>query len=292
MKLIKQFVTISLLMIVLSGSAQNNRQTLNLAGNGWRVWLDSTAVWKTDSLYLPQQLDITKLPVNSPSCGWNLLFSKKGIVAKIPACFEELFGQGNPSWRYHGVGWFSKEIDIPADWKNKVIRLNVGMYRQRIEIYVNEELAGYDVIAETPYTCDISAYIKAGQKNRIAFRITNPGGQRGWSDEHHITWASKYVLIPGHDFGGIAGDVSLTATDKVYISDIFVKNNLPANANNIELQLTIANKEQSQRTLHVEAEIIPYPTGKSIYTSSWNVDITANTEVLFRKNVTVPAWMG
>ncbi len=288
MKLIKQLVTISLLMIVLSGSAQNNRQTLHLAGNGWRVWLDSTAVWKTDSLYLPQQLDITKLPINSPSCGWNLLFSKKGIIAKIPACYEELFGQGNPSWRYHGVGWFSKEIDIPADWKNKVIRLYVGMYRQRIEIYVNEKLAGYDVIAETPYTCDISTYIKAGQKNRIAFRITNPGGQRGWSDEHHITWASKYVLIPGHDFGGIAGEVSLTATDKVYISDIFVKNNLPANANNIELQLTIANKEQSQRTLHVEAEIIPYPTGKSVFSTSWSVDIAANTETLFQKNVTVP----
>ena len=290
MKSIKhQILAIFLLSFVFVSNAQNHRQVLNLATEGWRVWLDSTAVWKTDSLYLPHQLDLSKLPINTPSCGWNQLFSSKGVVYKIPACFEEIFGQGDPSWRYHGVGWFSKEIDIPAQWKNKTIRINVGMYRQRIEIYVNEKLVGYDVIAYTPYSCDITQSIKAGQKNRIAFRITNPGGQRGWSDEHHITWASKYILIQGHDFGGISGDVNLVATENVYLSDIFVKNNLPANANNIELQLSVVNKEQGQRNLKVIAEIIPYPTGKSIYSSSWSVNAKANSETLFRKNLTVPA---
>ncbi|MCX6309276.1 MAG: hypothetical protein NTY32_10765 [Bacteroidia bacterium] len=289
MKSIKQeLITILFLLFILSSNAQNNRQILNLTGDGWRVWLDSTAVWKTDSLYLPQQFDCAKLPINTPSCGWSELFTSKGIVAKIPACFEELFGQGNPSWRYHGVGWFAKEIDIPAEWKNKTIRMYVGMYRQRLEIYVNEKLVGYDVIAETPYSCDISLYIRAGKKNRIAFRITNPGGQRGWSDEHHTTWDSKYVLIPGHDFGGIAGDVSLIATDPIFISDIFVKNTLPANANNIELQLSIVNKEHSQRTLNVVADIIPYSNGKSIYSTSWTVTVTPDSETLFRKNATVP----
>ena len=190
---------------------------------------------------MPRTLDLSKVKPNLPSCGWNDLFTKEGIQAKVPATFEELFGNGDPLWRYHGVGWFTKEVEIPADWSNKTVTLSIEKARLRIEIYINEKLAGYDIVAETPYSADISSYLKAGQTNRIAIRVTNPGGQRGWNDSPVTEWG-KTKLCPGHDFGGL-GNISLTATSNCFISDVFVKNLLPAKANNIEIQVSINNKE-------------------------------------------------
>ena len=187
---------------------------------------DENASWKEDTLYLPQDVDLTNITPAIPGCGWRSLYTT-GKDATLPVCVEELFSGGNAGWTYHGVSWFSSRLEVPASWKDKVIRLYVGKKNLRLEIYINEKLAGYDMVAGTPYTCDISEYLVPGSENRIAFRITNPGGQRGWNDFPLISWG-RYSLPPGHDFGGIGGDVKLLVTDKVYIDDLFVKNLLPA----------------------------------------------------------------
>ena len=73
-----------------------NRQEINLSGQGWRVWLDSAATWQNDTLFLPRTLDLSKIKENSPSCSWDELLTAKGIQAKVPATFEELIGSGDP----------------------------------------------------------------------------------------------------------------------------------------------------------------------------------------------------
>lgn len=274
------------LFCTVSLTGQSVRQELNLSGSGWHVWLDSAATWQNDSLYLPRTLHLAKVPVNIPTGGWDLLYRSKGIEGKIPASFEELFGHGNPLWRYHGVGWFTKVVDIPANWSNQSITLNIEKARLRIEIYVNESLAGYDIVAETPYSADISRFIKAGQKNRIAIRITNPGGQRGWNDSPVTEWG-KTKLCPGHDFGGL-GNVSIKANPNCFISDVFVKNMLPAKANNIEIQVSIHNKEFINKRLNVKAEIVPFSDGKAIATNSWTIDVSKENTSTYLKKMAVP----
>lgn len=109
-----QYLFLSLFITAIL-SSQNHRFELNLSGSGWRVWLDSTATWKEDVLHLPRTLNLSKITTNKPTCGWEQLYKTKGISGKVPASFEELFGNGNPLWRYHGVGWFSRELEVPAD---------------------------------------------------------------------------------------------------------------------------------------------------------------------------------
>ncbi len=283
--------TISLFLIIvlisLNATAQTFRKDISLSGKGWRIWLDSTATWKNDTLHLPRTLKLSIIPAKKPTCGWDNLYKSKGITGKIPACFEEVFGKGDPLWRYHGVGWFSREMDIPADWAGKTIRLHIEKSRLRMELYVNEKLAGYDIVAETPYTADISAFVKPGTKNRIAIRITNPDGQRGWNDAPATNWGEKYKLIPGHDFGGV-GNVSLTATADCYIDDLFVKNLLPAKGRNIQIQLAIRNKEKSKRNLKIDADIVSYADGKTIYSTSWNAVAPSDTTIETAKQLQVP----
>jgi len=280
------FLLIFILLCSIGLRSQTVRQELNLSGTGWRVWLDSSATWQNDTLFLPRTLDLSKVKPNLPSCGWNDLFNKEGIQAKIPATFEELFGNGDPLWRFHGVGWFAKEIFIPSDWSNKTVTLSIEKARLRIEIYLNGKLAGYDIVAETPYSVDITPYLKAGQVNRIALRVTNPGGQRGWNDSPVTEWG-KAKLSPGHDFGGV-GNINLFATSNCYISDVFVKNLLPANANNIEIHVAINNKEQSAKNLMFEAEIISYSEGKVITTKSWNLAVNKQHQLLMAEKISVP----
>jgi beta-galactosidase len=184
------------------------------------------------------------------------------------------------------VGWFIKEVEIPEDWSNKTVTISIEKARLRIEIYINEKLAGYDIVAETPYSVDISSYLRAGQTNLIAVRVTNPGGQRGWNDSPVTEWGTT-KLCPGHDFGGL-GNISLTATSKCFISDVFVKNLLPAKANNIEIQVSVNNRESEDKTLKIETEIVSCQEGKTIAINSWNVNVIKENTSVFTKKITVP----
>ncbi len=282
-------ITIFLLFLVLPGISTLSgqvRQEISLSGAGWRVWLDRTATWQNDVLYLPRTLDLSKVVSNPPSCGWDGLYSEKGISGKVPGTFEELFGNGDPLWRYHGVGWFTREISVPEEWKDKTVMLNIEKARLRIEIYINEVLAGYDIIAETPYSADISSFLKHGQSNRIAIRVTNPGGQRGWNDSPVTEWGNQ-KLCPGHDFGGL-GNVSLVVTGNCYISDVFIKNLPPAKANNIELRVEISNKKPRPNNLKVETEIFPWPDGKIIFSKSWDLKLNVQDAFTLVEKMAVP----
>ena len=284
------FPAILLLLLVtgnLFSQKRIERAALNISGNGWRVWLDKDAQFDTDTLYLPEQVNLSKAATNPPSCGWDKLYNQAGIMGKIPASFEELFGNGDALFTYHGVGWFSKTIAIPSDWKGKTIELSIEKARLRVEVYINEQLAGYDIVAETPMKIDVSTFLKTGQENHIAFRITNPGGQRGWADFPAIDWGKKYPLPPSHDFGGIGDNVILTAKPLCSISDVFVKNVLPANGKTIELQADIKNKTNTKQTIKVTTEIISYKESIAIYKSSWLINVEPN-DTTFKQTIVVP----
>ena len=228
------------------------RQIISLDGTGWRVWLDEKAEWENDSLFAPGEFILTDLPVNQPTCKWAGL-QTKGIPCEIPVCIEQVFANGNATYLYHGVSWVYRTIDIPADWKGKVIRLKIARARLRVELYINEKLAGYDLCCETPVEFDLSGFLDYTNPNRIAIRITNPGGSRGFDDCPQIPWG-KYRLPSGRDFAGI-DNISLTATNPVYIADVFVLNQLPAEARNVNIKITIQNSSAEPVKRNISAKV-------------------------------------
>ncbi len=247
------------------------RPSIELSGPGWKVWMDSSATWRDDRLYLPGETDLHSLQVNPPSCGWTKL-DEQGIGCTIPASLEEIFSQGVNRWRYHGVSWFWKRVVIPEQWKGKVIRMDVGKARLRVEIYMNQKLALYDLVAETPLEADISDYVEYGESNLIAVRLTNPGGNRGWQDFPGIGWG-KYKLPASHDFTGIDGPVRITALNPVHIRDIFVKNLLPANGKEIEVNASLHIPPGFTRPLRYRIDILSESTGETIFSDTWKTDM-------------------
>lgn len=254
---------ITCLIFILNAFFYNiSAEIFPLSGEGWKASLDSAALWESDTLFLPEQLpQLNSLPVNAPSFGWDALYSG-GKPCVLPASVEELFGTSN-SWTYHGVSWFYRSIRVPSTWEGQHCFLTVGQYRQRIEIYVNEQLAGYDVVGMVPYKCDITNYLRHGKDNRIAFRITNPGGNRGWEDFQKLMWGN-FELISDKDFSGIGGDVFLEISSKVHVDDVFVKNQLPSGLNNISIQVTTQNLQQETVCGKLDIEIVQPQTNQVV----------------------------
>lgn len=227
---------------------------IDISGLSWKVWLDEQAEWEADTLFLPGKFHLEALPENVPTCGWDKVYDL-GLDAILPVVVEELYSEGDARWTYHGVSWFTSEVDVPAFWEGQVVRLYVGKKNRRLEVYVNEELAGYDLVYAAPYSCDISAFLRPGETNRLAFRITNPGGARGWGDFPMVRWGD-YLLPPAHDFGGLGAEIELQISDPVYLEDVFVQNLLPAGANHIEVELTLHNSTSLTREAWVELQIL------------------------------------
>ena len=259
----------------------NRRGIIDLCAEPWNLWCDRETSWKDDSLYIPGEFDLESLPVNPPAIGWERMYSKEGIEeevkkANLPSTVEEHFWGKYKSRKYdqteyffayddpevsngiyQGVSWWWRGVFIPKEWEGKKIGIKIPGARLRTEVYLNEQLVGYDIIAETPLEVDITTMAQCSKNNRLAVRITNPGGRLDWPDfilpeigVPSFFWGN-YELPLSHGFGGLDAGIKLIATDWVWIEDIFIKNK--PQVRDITVQITIRNslKEEVKGTLTI-----------------------------------------
>ncbi len=241
--------------------------TIRIPDTNWNLWLDSKAEWKNDPLFLPADVDLTKLPVHPPTGGWSVLDQPvpsdddslgDRFELELPATVEQVawghqglrpytkdeyyFAQTDNEVKngvYTGVSWWWHDVSIPRSWANRaIVQLHIRAARQRVEVYVNEQLCGYSIVAETPVIADITKAIRPGKINRIALRITNPGGRLDWNDGYTVTWGN-YKFQESHGFGGLDRDLYLEAHNPVYISDSWVLNT--ADPHQVEAYATLFN---------------------------------------------------
>lgn len=207
----------------------------------WCLWCDRNAKWQHDELHLPDEFALSDLPVNPPTIGWQRLY-ESGIEVTLPSTVEERlwgkFGKRDyahneyyfarddkqvKNGNYLGVSWWWTTLKAPKNIAGKLAFLKFEGVRQRAEIFLNEQLVGYDLIGETPFSVDVTGKVNPGAKNVLAVRITNPGGRLDWPDTVPIAWGD-YRLPGSHGFGGINSGVRLEFKPPVYIESVFVMN--------------------------------------------------------------------
>ena len=59
-------------------SAQTGRWEKEISGKNWSLWLDKAATFYYDDIYLPP-VNISALPVNPPTCGWDKLHNNSSL---------------------------------------------------------------------------------------------------------------------------------------------------------------------------------------------------------------------
>jgi len=208
-------------------AAAPGRWEMKVSGEGWRLWLDKEAEWIDDDLYLPP-VDVSALPVNPPTCGWDGLDAADGRIVSVPGTVEEYYwsANGNPVGRagdYRGVSWWSTTFRLPPELRGKKIIIAFESVNLRAEVFVNRKLVGYDVIGNTPFEVDATGAVVFGSENRLDVRITDPGGNFSWPAHIVFKWG-KHTIPIVRGFGGVTGEVSVLAVDAVRVEDIYVQN--------------------------------------------------------------------
>ena len=245
-----------LIGLVFAAQSSAQRTETVLSGNGWKLWLDKAAAWENDKLFLPP-VDLAALPKNAPTGGWESLNAKNGMPVSVPGTVEEY------TWDevgdYKGVSWWWRDVSIPESAKGKRVILQFESVRLRAEVFLNSELVCYDLIGNTPFEADITDKVKAGEQNRLAVRVTDPGGNFAWFDADVHDWG-EYKIPASHGFGGITGRVKMIVVDPVYVSDIFVANK--PTIKDIDVTLTINNTTGARTTDEVKIRISEASGGK------------------------------
>ncbi|HEX8015147.1 MAG TPA: glycoside hydrolase family 2 TIM barrel-domain containing protein [Flavobacterium sp.] len=270
--------------VVAITSAQKQRIVQDISNNNWKLWLDPMAQWQNDVLFTPP-VDVKKIPVNNPTGGWEALQKGESKAVHLPATVEEFHWGWNKntfgvSGNYLGISWFTTEVKVPLSMKGKRIVLHFESVRFRAEVFVNEKLAGYDLINGTPFDVDITNYVTVGKSNAVAVRITDPNGNFDWRDSSNYMWGD-YRTNPTHGFGGITGKVSLVATDNVFINDIFIKNK--PDVNEIDAEISLTNNTSAAFKGNILLEVREKKSGKPVWEKSFPVEaVTAdNTPLSF-----------
>lgn len=248
-----------------SAGASQTSDVINLSGDGWYAKLDAEAAWRDDTLYLPSELpsDLATLPLNAPTDGWQSLNNTTAEAVSVPMTIDEYFLDGVNTASYEGVSWVWRTFIAPDDIDGKLLLLNVAKARMRAEIFINEKLVAYDIVGETPFSFEVSKFVKAGEENRIAVRLTNPGGRRGWNDTSDLFWGKYCFASNGRNFSTL-GDVEIAIKPLVYVENIFVKNILPTNGRQVEVTVDINNTTSSAIDAKMPIEVRGYSDDKKI----------------------------
>ena len=237
--------------IAISVHAGQPRVETDLSGPGWKLWLDKGAKWEADELFLPP-VDVTKLPVNLPTDGWDALKSNAHDVS-VPGTVEEYLHSGNgPEGDIKGVSWWTREFKIPGSDSPRRLLLHFDAVRLRAEIFVNHKLVGYDVIGNTPFDVDITDAVRPGEDCELAVRVTDPGGNFDWRDSAPFMWGTNTIPM-SHGFGGVTGRVRLVSCDPVFVDDVYVQNT-PA-ITNVDVIATVKNTTDENVRRDVEITV-------------------------------------
>jgi len=123
-----------------------------------------------------RHVKVDSLPAPRPIAGqWTVNFDPEwGAPAEVelPKLISWTEHQNEGIRYYSGAGFYSKTIDVPADWltAGRKVHLDLGDVRDVAEVFVNGKSAG--ILWKFPYRADITSLVKPGS-NQLKIEVMN-----------------------------------------------------------------------------------------------------------------------
>ena len=197
-----------ILGIALSCNGQNDK--ISLAGK-WRLGLDS--------IKNPDNVDLKSLEFNlSISLPSTLDSVGIGTAVKVqPNLVREVMLHLQRKVSYIGPAYYQKEVTIPKNWKGKHISLKLERVLWESIVWIDGKKVGNNFSLCTPHYYDLSKNLAPGKHlvticidNSRKFVLNSADMAHAYTQETQIKW------------NGILGDISLTADDPSFISELAV----------------------------------------------------------------------
>ncbi len=74
---------------------------------------------------------------------------------------------------YRGVGWYTKELKVPMEWKGKRVVIYFEGANQTTDVFVNGAAVGNHIGGYTAFSFDLSEHLEYGEINTIAVKVDN-----------------------------------------------------------------------------------------------------------------------
>jgi hypothetical protein len=115
---------------------------------------------------------------------------------------------------YKGAAWYSREVNIPASWRNEYIELYIERTHWETTVWIDDKPAGMQNSLATAHVYDLSLMLTPG-RHRITVRVDNRVKDIDVGrDSHSITDHTQ------GNWNGMIGQLYLAARPRVYISDV------------------------------------------------------------------------
>jgi beta-galactosidase len=140
-----------------------------------------------------------------------------------------------------GIGWYRKQLDIPANDAGKPIFLDVDGAMSYAMVWLNGHLVGGWPYGYASWRVDLTPYIVPGGENQLAIRLDNPPDSSRW--------------YPG---GGIYRNVWLTKTHPVHVGQWGTSLTTPevsCERATVNLRVTVNNDSKQAANVNVATEI-------------------------------------
>jgi beta-galactosidase len=175
-----------------------------------------------------------------------------------------------------GVGWYRKELDVPAEWVGKRMSLEFEGVYMNADVFVDGEKLASHPYGYTPIWCDLN--LKPG-RHAIAVRVDN-------SKQPNSRWYAG---------SGIYRHVWLHVDDSLHIAPeggVYVKSTLQQAKAVLEIQTTLVNDADTAARVEVTQQLAT-PGGTRIDlpgdAAGRAVEVPARQRLVVRQKIEVPS---
>lgn len=182
---------------------------INLKGL-WQFQIDSTNAGIDEKWFSKELAEQIQLPGTMDDAGF-------GIPSTLEPRLEkpQLLRLTRKN-SYVGPAWYSKQISIPKNWKNKQITLKLERVIWETSVWINGiQAREIQESLSTPHYFDLTGLLMSGE-NKLTIRVDN----RKKYDISVRDLAHAYTNETQIIWNGILGEIQCVAEDKVNISNI------------------------------------------------------------------------
>lgn len=121
------------------------------------------------------------------------------------------------AYSYIGPAWYSREIQVPSDWKEKDCILHLERVLWDTQVWIDgQKVAGHEESLTTPHEYDLTPYIRPGKKQVLTVRVDN----RKRYDMSVNDLAHAYTDATQVKWNGILGDMYIKAVEKTRVESL------------------------------------------------------------------------
>lgn len=175
--------------------------------------------------------------------------------------------EGESAYKPGGVGWYRKTFEVSPDMAKKQVRVDFDGAYMDATVWINGHELGTHPYGYSPFSFDLTQYLKPGEQNVLAVRV------------NHKTPSSRW-----YSGSGLGRSVDLVVTDQVHVAKDGVRVTTPelaeGNTGSVKtvLHTTLENAGDAEVSAEIVQTVLP-----------WKGDASAQIGTTTVKNKTIPA---